>query len=113
MAEFFNPHQKLCQGYKLIRVHNLYTPRLDCKVSLKIVSEEPGTTHCGTLEPVSAWACAIFENFPTKADCNTIFFFKFSSRSICPGQFFVELALRERTPILPNEPCRGVSLGIL
>ena len=32
MAEFFNSHQKLCQGTndkKLIHIHNLYTPRLN------------------------------------------------------------------------------------
>ena len=34
MAEFFNSHQKLCQGTndkKLIQIHNLYTPRLKSK----------------------------------------------------------------------------------
>ena len=34
MAEFFNSHQKLCQGTndkKLIHIHNLYTPKLKRK----------------------------------------------------------------------------------
>ena len=52
MAEFFNSHQKLCQGTndkKLIHIHNLYTPRLKRKPKGRFRSVTFGKFNLGPL----------------------------------------------------------------